>query len=131
MREIKFRGKTYENEWVYGSFIDAGSKKFIWNRYPIEVDPKTVGLFTDFYDAKKKPIYEGDLVISAIFKEGPVYLVAYSKYEGWIRKLYKIKNYEPAFTIADPSENYMVIGNIHDNPELYFNRLYKSKSHQR
>ncbi len=62
MREIKFRGRTYENEWVYGSFIDAGSKKFIWNRYPIEVDPKSVGQFLCSKDMRDREIYEGDIV---------------------------------------------------------------------
>ncbi len=122
MREIKFRGKTYENEWVYGSFIDAGSKKFIWNRYPIEVYPESVGQFIGLKDKKLKEIYEKDIV--KVIEEDGTEHIHYVEY--------KVEKSEyPAFDLYPEidvefntlqfyviNKNIEVIGNIFDNKEL-------------
>ena len=152
MKEAIFRGYSEcEKKWIYGYLIEKNGAFYILEkvigmysksrknsksnsydglggRFRFElhlVDKKSISRYTGFYDANKNPIYEGDFVTSAIFKKGPVYQIVYDKYKGWCRKLYRIKTYEPAFTIADPSENYMIVGNIYQNPEFKENRLYK------
>ena len=90
MREIKFRGKTFTNEWCYGTlatlkdweddndeaiiiksygrFNDGSASPFFreWDF----VDKNTVGQFTGLFDVDLKGIYEGDIVEWTFFKYG-------------------------------------------------------------
>lgn len=117
MREILFRGKRADNgEWVYGYFYeDIGS--FIKERASSVstnthlVDPSTVGQYTGLTDKNGRRIFEGDVVE---YREYGNLAVACD--DGAFQL-------EREYTFYDMLDHYttvfsVVIGNIHDNPEL-------------
>ena len=112
MREIKFRGKRNDNgEWVYGWYVgysnamgyihgDYVDKNEVW-----QVDAETVGQYTGLKDKKGVEIYEGDLLQ---FEDYPPQEVV------WEDGGFAVEDYY----LADWYDGAVVIGNIHDNPEL-------------
>lgn len=133
MREILFRGKTEQGEWVYGFYhnetsIESPSSDRKITRHHIYtqdfdkfVIPETVGQFTGLTDKNGKKIFEGDIVkirrayLNAGYEEDCFYKVAWHKYwNGWA--LINIRDTQSCY--LDNVIQGEVIGNIHDNPEL-------------
>ena len=141
MREILFRGKAkaiagcpYNNgksdgEWVFGYiFPDLGAMKIRQfepdrpecNDY--EIDPETVGQYTGLTDKNGTKIFEGDIL--TIENEGVYAAIKYNESNA-------------AFYVEDEDhEDYLgeawetdviIIGNIHDNPELLQKILTRPK----
>ena len=117
MREILFRGKTYEGEWKEGGLISSlnGKRFYIGNMYQVEeVDPETVGQYTGLTDNNGKKIFEGDIIschsFTGIndFKKSLV---------GWCDILLCFRADKHSL-YGDFQQDYEIIGNIHDNPEL-------------
>ena len=140
MREYLFRGKRLDNgEWVSGGsifklinksgdhfFIPQLGEKLIAthddnmmnivaleNMTMYRVDPETVGQYTGLRDCKRtkeypegQMIFEGDVVVStnANRLSNKPYIVEFSAISG--------------YWCCDPKREPVVIGNIHDNPEL-------------
>ena len=116
MREILFRGKTLEREWVQGDLSQhTTGKKFIRckNKNALcscEVIPETVGQYTGLTDKNGKKIFEGDIV--KCFS---------SDYIGTPKiNLIKVEDMTDYNTMVylNCSDRLVIIGNIHDNPEL-------------
>lgn len=132
MREILFRGKRVDNgEWVYGYFVKHGEKCFI-NTGTIKykdgafigmglnetiatpeeykVDESTLGQFTSVYDKNGNNVFTGD-IIDYNGKKIIVYFMCchYSAYD--LKGTY----YQLPLITGGGG---VVIGNIHDNPEL-------------
>lgn len=106
MREIRFRGKSLETGlWLFGDLLHAEGHCYIVNEeHSGEVDPKTVGQFTEMGDSNWLAIYEGDIIKD----DKGVRVVTFEILEhaqGYDLEMYEDSGLE-------------VIGNIHDNPEL-------------
>lgn len=144
MREILFRGKpkneadyylfsrTHKDNckdgFVYGSLVISGERYFICVSAlcsanslvnngittMIEVIPETVGQYTGLTDKNGKMIFEGDIVKRFWSGKMCIYQVDYDNgFASFIGRA------GMSFTTFDyDSEEFEVIGNIYDNPEL-------------
>lgn len=131
MREILYRGKTSNGEWLEGFAIFADGKTFILfdakivfdKAYPenklnfmlAEVIPETIGQYTGLTDKNGTKIFEGDIVETNKRKKYEVRLYK-SAWAIWNDK-YKF-DYEKWDFFSTFAQKIKVIGNIHDNPEL-------------
>ena len=126
MRDIKFRGKDYNNKWRYGDLVQEkwGQGKAIMikkDKTAWSVLEETIGQYTGLKDKNGKEIYEGDI----IFIKGETKLldikgkVEYSN----ILAQFIITNTGNIVNEAEPlgdyeEEDIEKIGNVYDNPEL-------------
>lgn len=141
-REILFRGKRVDNgEWIYGDLLTPTDIMDVWeisentgmgDRY--EIDPETVGQYTGITDKNETKIFEGDIL------RGYKYPYLSEGHFNYYAEVIYFENC-PAFglyTFKNPNldfiagishgntdfidywecENWEVIGNIYDNPEL-------------
>jgi hypothetical protein len=119
MREIIFRGK-FGAYWHYGDLQHAlNGRVYMLERQGnggesvVEVDPATVGQFTGSLDKNGVKIFEGDIIKVKRTK----YEIVYSS--GCL--FAKIKKGNTTYHKIIPGlglNDTVVIGNIHDNPEL-------------
>ena len=114
MREIKFRGLTLKNQWIYGCYVtDYKDYHAIAKEDPddseqmlnMPVDPKSVGQYTGLKDCDGVEIYEKDKVEVKYFNgknyKTHIETVEFSngKFDlTWtINKLFKSYNERPCF----------------------------------
>lgn len=139
MREILFRGKMYNGEWIEGDLINTVRKEDERFRDAVMilgleyervdeysairkhefVRPKTVGQYTGLRDKNGKRIFEGDVVhciarldeanCVVIFEEGEFRLVPTKRYATYVTGC--------GFHALRNFEK-EVVGNVHDNHEL-------------
>ena len=127
-REIKFRGKNYENKWKYGDLVQEKWKqgKAIMIKKETtawSVLEDTVGQYTGLHDKNGKEIYEEDTIKCkkhiggnfvdycmengfVEFKDGEFGL---HRKQGYYQSLKKFLEYDYELEVT---------GNIYDNPEL-------------
>ncbi len=148
MREILFKGKTIDDKkWVYGVYyhqtefyndpsdvhciIYKGTLEYLECGYE-RVIPETVGQYTGFDDINGVKIFEGDIIKYTkdyypcyCGKAKPQVVVAPIVYEhstfytGWFEvKSGHRKGKKQRMLLCHSYENFEVIGNVWDNPEL-------------
>ncbi|MDP1513089.1 YopX family protein [Paenibacillus ottowii] len=119
MRDSKFRGKRVDNgEWVHGYLIGEDvivgeimewDSEYFCTEFWQKVDPETVGQFIGLPDRTKTDIYEYDLCKY----RNLIGVVRYS--DGCF---HITDGRHSAYFISSDCKEVIVIGNIHDNPEL-------------
>ena len=126
MRDITFRGKRKDTgEWVHGFFANAKwyiDEKQMAIIFPAdicmfphcevsgweEVIPETVGQFTGLLDKNGKKIFEGDILLVNDIQKAYVFF----------EKGQFVVNHFAINVLCSRNIESVVIGNIHDNPEL-------------
>lgn len=146
MREILFRGKRIDNgEWAYGSLIEQNNPEYhtyivrsflaeidkenidVTNLDIVEVDPNTVGQYTELKDKDGAKIFEGDILafddmdgskgIYEVFWDGNngKFAIAASGNRNYVDDF---ELFDELFERNEYFKLFEVIGNINDNPEL-------------
>lgn len=143
MRQIKFRGRDEDGEWLYGDLRQRmGYFPSIIEPYctdegkvgyrELSVEENTIGQYINLHDRKDHEIYDGDILfVEFQDKSGGYYLVGWNdKTASWgIMDAYSYQSIGEGFDFAE-FRNYVLLGflekaivcevagNIHDNPEL-------------
>jgi uncharacterized phage protein (TIGR01671 family) len=131
MRDIKFRGMDSNGRMNYGylvpdypystAYYKTHSQRICWYETNgahanIPVINGSVGQFTGFLDANEKEIYEGDILYFEGYETASNNKVVEFQDGGFIVKMLR-SGVVAYLTHAISSQN-IVIGNIHQNPEL-------------
>ena len=128
MREILFRGKITQDEWVYGFYenvkLEEATIHYIDGKI---VSSKTVGQYTGLTAKNGKKVFEGDIVqaIQAEYDEDkeqqPIVFEVIGEMifeDGCfgLRAKHFVDFYAPMW--QEDNVELEIIGNIYDNPEL-------------
>lgn len=141
MRDIKFRGKgVADDEWYYGDLIQSclGTAWIITEDYTTateditlntcaspQIKQNTLGQYTGLHDKNEKEIYEGDILLAPVWF-GSLKCVCIYQQENQVSSIqgFGLYSYDTYFqkyrTLVESDEwdEFEVIGNIYDNPDL-------------
>ena len=132
MREILFRGKRKDNsEWEYGSLVQLNTVNGIEytivmpENFSVEVAPETIGQYTGLKDKNGTKIFEGDIVESRASEnkeDWKYWQVIFYDGSYCFEREFKKRKYKHEQNLLCENEvslyGLVVVGNIHDNPEL-------------
>ena len=128
MRELKFRGKsTADGAWAYGSNVVRSAQHDLHSFFHVaamgEIDESTIEQYTGLKDKNGVEICEGDIVryddpwYSPTESNDPTALgtVVWDTAQG----AWRVRDYRASWELGDEiADACVVIGNIHENPEL-------------
>lgn len=148
MREIKCRGKRIDNgAWVEGYYCKHIKRRLCpvgdklkeddvehiiffddfadWNMPQklrgADVLPETVGQYTGMNDKNGTEIYEGDIIKTKKYGKiiGHSNVADYDTFKiVYELAVFRLENMHRGFNLVGNNNDFEVIGNIHDNPEL-------------
>ena len=130
MREILFRGKITQDEWVYGFYENVKLEEATINYVNGKiVSSKTVGQYTGLTDKNGKKIFEGDIIRAITLDTGSeeIAVVCFGnfidenngdEYIGFYIEFDGIKTTATQLAMKECKNRIEIIGNIFDNPEL-------------
>lgn len=126
MREILFRGETIDGQWVCGDFISikqrdkelCGIRDYTLLRNAHVCDRSTIGQYTGITDKNGKKIFEGDILEAHFDEFFPDSATRVSV--AWHGAGFVVKQNDTMWDALLPEdrEEWEVIGNIYDNPDL-------------
>lgn len=135
-RTILFRGKDIKiNRWVRGGYYAQDNGACLTNHHRVhhyigeyhffdwdlvstewyEVNPNTIGQYTEVNDKNNTPIYEDDVVSAHYIIDGEPIIGAVTFRNGSFCIKHFGRDNAPNFDLV---RDIKVLGNIHDNPEL-------------
>ena len=135
-REILFRGKRFGNgEWIEGYFLPGNERQSLHPRIFVylpetqsfecfDIDIDTLGEYTGLTDKNGTRIFEGDIVKITGFHTTAIAAVKYGSSSekstswGWYFDDNDGHTYFLVSRAFCEDYNAIIIGNIHDNPEL-------------
>lgn len=126
MRKILFRGKTLDNgERVYGYYVHQYGADEIYLFEPTDdfdsrhIDPNTVGECTGFTDKNGKEVFEGDIIHYYGICKPIIGMVQIDKADFTHERGVCIRFCDGSgVSLLTGGTDYLVVGNIHDNPKL-------------
>lgn len=123
MREILFKAKTISGNWVNGLLANKDDKWYISNNagspFAYEARPETICQFTGLCDKNGNKIWENDILMAHLdesYPEDVTYETVEWSVAGWVA--HETGSTDREYLDEFDLENFEVIGNIFDNPEL-------------
>lgn len=123
MREILFKAKTINGNWVNGLLSNKDDKWYISNKagmpFAYDVRPETICQFTGMTDKNGKKIWENDILMAHLdesYQEYTTYETVEWGIAGWVTHEAGCTDIE--YIDEFVLEHFEVVGNIFDNKEL-------------
>lgn len=123
MREILFKAKTINGNWVNGLLANKNDKWYISNKagspFAYDVRPETLCQFTGLCDKNGKKIWENDILMAHLdefYPEDVTYKTIEWGVAGWVG--HETGSTDREYLDEFDTEHFEVVGNIFDNKEL-------------
>ena len=123
MREILFKAKTINGNWVNGLLANKNDKWYISNKagipFAYDVRPETICQFTGLYDKNWNRIWENDILMAHLdeyYPEDVTYETVEWGVAGWVG--HETGSTDREYLDEFDTEHFEVVGNIFDNKEL-------------
>ena len=125
MRDILFKAKTCNDEWVQGLLAHKDNKWYISNKagmpFAFEVRPETIGQYTGLKDKNGNKIWENDIIKPYDTVTNENYIIGWDKEMGAF-VFCDINTNDSLYVLVghyiESIQPVEVIGNIFDNSEL-------------
>lgn len=123
MREILFKAKTINGNWVNGLLANKNDKWYISNKagspFAYDVRPETLCQFTGLCDKNGKKIWKNDILMAHLdesYPEDVTYKTIEWGVAGWVG--HETGSTDREYLDEFDTEHFEVVGNIFDNKEL-------------
>ena len=123
MREILFKAKTINGNWVNGLLANKDDKWYISNKagmpFAYDVRPETICQFTGLCDKNGKKIWENDILMAHLdesYPEDVTYETVEWGVAGWVT--HESGSTDREYLDEFDLKYFEVVGNIFDNKEL-------------